>query len=610
MTADTPSTEQGLVATRSHGPESTYVVETTPAGPILSGSKAPLARAQKETFIRTLGLSDLAVIGLLTTAWLMAFVSFWTWWLEPEHRVGWAGLIMNSVLLFYLSYLPSYFLVVVNRLRQVNPDLPLPALRTAFVVTKAPSEPWEVAAGTLTAMLRQRFPHPYDVWLCDEDPAHEVIQWCRDHGVKLSSRRDAEDYHRSTWPRRTKCKEGNLAYFYDHWGYSDYDVVVQLDCDHVPAGTYLAEMVRPFSDPAIGYVAAPSVNDSNAASSWSARGRLHREATFHGPVQLGHADGLAPSCIGSHYAVRTQALATIGGLGPELAEDFSTSFLLTSAGWRSAFAHTAEAHGDGPHTFAAMVTQEYQWSRSLVMLFFDMVPRHIARFSWPLRIRFLFALSYYPLLSVTTVAGLTLPIIAAVTGVPWVNVNYLEFLARWMLMPAFVLAITLLIRRRGLLRPSSAPIMSWENWLYAFARWPFIAWGTLAAVIQKVRPKPLHFRVTPKSREGLEPLPARLVMPYAVTSSVLAVAGILGELGTNAYGYVFLCLLGASCYAIVTVAVPLLHAIEAARSNNLPLAETLRFTVASSLTMAGFVLALVVTAIAAYPPYVLTFIGW
>ena len=32
-------------------------------------------------------------------------------------------------------------------------------------------------------------------------------------------------------------------------------------------------------------------------------------------------------CIGSHYAVRTRALREIGGLGPELAEDFSTSFL-------------------------------------------------------------------------------------------------------------------------------------------------------------------------------------------------------------------------------------------------------------------------------------------
>ena len=44
-------------------------------------------------------------------------------------------------------------------------------VRTAFVVTKAPSEPWALARRTLRAMLAQRFPHPYDVWLCDEDPS-------------------------------------------------------------------------------------------------------------------------------------------------------------------------------------------------------------------------------------------------------------------------------------------------------------------------------------------------------------------------------------------------------------------------------------------------------
>jgi cellulose synthase (UDP-forming) len=117
-------------------------------------------------------------------------------------------------------------------------------------------------------------------------------------------------------------------------------VVSQLDCDHVPSPTYLSEMVRPFSDPAVGYVAAPSVCDANAGSSWAARGRLHREATFHGAFQLGHSGGWAPACIGSHYAVRTRALRDIGGIGPELAEDFSTSFLFNAAGWQGAFAIT------------------------------------------------------------------------------------------------------------------------------------------------------------------------------------------------------------------------------------------------------------------------------
>jgi cellulose synthase (UDP-forming) len=591
------------------GPGSSAITGLTPGGPTFSGTTAPAIPAQDGTFVRTFDRTDRVVLGILTAGWIVAFVAFWAWWLQPDHRLGWAGLIINSVLLFYLSYLPSYFLVLVNRSRSINPNLAVAELRTAFIVTKAPSEPWPVARRTLAAMLAQSFPHAYDVWLADEDPTEEVLEWCRTNGVNVSTRRGVEAYHRTEWPRRTKCKEGNLAYFYDHWGYELYDVVAQLDCDHVPASTYLTEIVRPFSDPSIGYVAAPSVNDSNASESWSARGRLHREATFHGPFQLGHSDGLAPVCIGSHYAVRTKALASAGGLGPELAEDFSTSFLLTSAGWRSAFAHTAEAHGDGPRNFAAMVTQEFQWSRSLFMLFFNMLPRHIARFSWPLRIRFLFTLSYYPLLALTTAAGLALPVVAAVSGANWVNVNYFEFLARWMILSVFMIGATVYVRRKRLLRPVDAPIISWENWVYALARWPYVAWGVIAAVIQQFNPKPLSFHVTPKAQTGIEPLRTRLVLPYIVITGVMGVGALIGEGTTQAFGYVFLCLLGGISYAVVGLAIPLLHAAEAARSNSLPYVEALRATVAVPVALATTSAGVVIAAVAIYPSYVAPYFG-
>ena len=135
-------------------------------------------------------------------------------------------------------------------------------------------------------------------------------------------------------------------------GYDRYDFVSQLDADHVPEPTYLAEMLRPFADPTVGYVAAPSVCDANAATSWSARGRLYAEAALHGVLQAGYNAGFAPLCIGSHYAVRTAALRSIGGLGPELAEDFSTTVLMNAGGWRGAFAIDAIAHGDGPISVA------------------------------------------------------------------------------------------------------------------------------------------------------------------------------------------------------------------------------------------------------------------
>ncbi|MET9377387.1 glycosyltransferase family 2 protein [Streptomyces sp. NPDC002992] len=584
------------------------VVAISPDGPIL-GAPPRTVSTRADSFVSHFSRADRARVALLSAGWLAGLVWFWVWWLRPEHRVGWVGLVVNSALLLYLTVLPLHFVLAFLRMRRFNPKVAVPELRTAFVVTRAPSEHWDVARTTLRAMLDQTFPYPYDVWLCDEDPTEEIADWCRANGVLLSCRRGVAAYHRATWPRRTRCKEGNLAYFYDHWGYEYYDVVAQLDCDHVPRPDYLTEVVRPFADPAVGYVAAPSICDSNADTSWSARGRLYREASFHGPFQLGHSEGYAPLCIGSHYAVRTQALREIGGLGPELAEDFSTTFLLTSAGWQGAFAIDAEAHGEGPLTFAAMATQEFQWSRSLVVLFFGMLPKHLGRMGLRLHLRFGVIATYYPLLAATTVIGTALPPVAAVTGTSWIDVNYFVFLACFWGTSVWLILLMLLARRRGLLRPKDAPVLSWENWLFGLARWPFAVWGIGAALLQRLHPRPVTFKVTPKTRKGLEPLPLRLVLPHTLISCTLSSAAVVGELTGPAAGYVFLCILGALAYAVVTLAVASLHIVEAARGAGVRVHRAL-VTAWLPLLAGGVSLLPLSLAVVLYPVYLAGFVDW
>src|SRR5262245_44694766 len=167
-------------------------------------------------------------------AWALAVIYFWTWWLEPNHNIGEVSYLINSLVLAWLTAVPSYFLCLYARARLNHSDTELvPNTRIAMVVTKAPSEPWWVVRTTLEAMLAQDTGH--DTWLADENPAPETIDWCEAHGVRISTRKGIPDYHRTTWPRRTRCKEGNLAYFYDHYGYNLYDFVVQMDADHVPS---------------------------------------------------------------------------------------------------------------------------------------------------------------------------------------------------------------------------------------------------------------------------------------------------------------------------------------------------------------------------------------
>jgi cellulose synthase (UDP-forming) len=604
-----PRTDTGALQIQVRRLSRGRVAKATRHGPVISPATSS-RRLRRSTFSAALRPGDRLVVSIISVCWLACLANFWIWWLEPGHRTNLFGTVANSIVLFYLTCYPVFYVVAVNRLRNVNPDVTVPMLRVAFIVTRAPSEPWDVAKATLTAMLDQDFPLPYDVWLADEKPTAEILRWCSAYGVIVSTRNGIEEYHRPTWPRRTKCKEGNLAYFYDHWGYRSYDVVAQLDCDHKPSPTYLAEMVRPFSDPSVGYVAAPSVCDTNAAESWSARGRLHREATFHGAFQLGHSAGWAPACIGSHYAVRTAALRDIGGLGPELAEDFSTSFLLSSAGWHGAFAINAEAHGDGPTTVAAMLVQEFQWSKSLTVLFFKLVPPNLRRLSWSLRLRFLYALFFYSLLVTSTLGGALLAPVAAITGRQWVSVNYAAFLLHWWSLSVWLIMLTFLLRRRGLLRPPDAPVVSWENWLYTLARWPYIARGICSAIVYVIRPRAVTFKVTPKGKGGLESLPTRLIIPYLIISCAFSAAALTGEATNYAVGYVFLCLMGGLIYAVVSSLIPVLHAREMGRQAGLGTGAALRRTSVMPLIL-GLLSALpALYAAIHYPAYAEHVLHW
>ncbi|TKB41795.1 MAG: N-acetylglucosaminyltransferase, partial [Mesorhizobium sp.] len=149
--------------------------------------------------------------------WAMAVAFFWQWWVFGAIHTNMVGSILVTALLAWITLLPVYFITIFFNARRPHGRLRISAgSRVAMVVTKAPSEPFEVVAETLRAMLAQNVPH--DTWLADEDPSPATLAWCREHGVFVSTRKSRADYHRQSWPRRTRCKEGNLAFFYDHYG--------------------------------------------------------------------------------------------------------------------------------------------------------------------------------------------------------------------------------------------------------------------------------------------------------------------------------------------------------------------------------------------------------
>lgn len=500
-----------------------------------------------------LGPKRRIILMILTFFWSIALGLFWGFWFRQVDSVVLFGFIVNTFLILWTLLMPAYFFIFLLFIKVPNPDINLPSGKIAIVITKAPSEPISMLKKTLLAAKNQLI--KADVWLADEHPTTEMIDFCEMNQINISTRFGVSDYHRENWPRRTKSKEGNLTYFYDHYGYQNYDFVAQLDADHVPTPNYLTEIMKAFADSKVGYVSAPSICSGNSEASWTARGRLYAEAALHGPLQAGYAGaGVAPLCIGSHYAVRTSALKQIGGLGPELAEDHSTTLLMQAHGWKGVHALDALAIGDGPLTFADAMTQEYQWSKSLVKLFLTLLPKHIGNLSWKLKVQFVFCQLWYVIYALVMFLGVLVAPLALLTGIAWANVNYFQFIFYTTPLTLISLLIMYAVKRWQLLRPADSKIVSWEFVMFQLTRWPFVIQGIIDAFVEISGKKSEHIIVTPKGKVKAD-FDFKLIFPYVVIVFSTLIIILLNHSKQNVAGYEYLALIQSIWYfiAIITI---------------------------------------------------------
>jgi cellulose synthase/poly-beta-1,6-N-acetylglucosamine synthase-like glycosyltransferase len=537
----------------------------------------------------------------LIVLWVLALLWFWSWWLRQDHFVTVWGMFINSIVIGWTLILPAYYFFFVYRMKIANPELDPPVGSYAMVVTKAPSEPWSVVAKTLTAMLRQKFPYKYDVWLATETIDKEIASWCQKHHVYISCRDGVVSYQNSVFPRRARCKEGNLSYFYERAGGFDYDFISQLDADHAPTETYLLEMARPFADPTVGYVAAPSICDANSDESWVVRARLYVEASMHGSLQAGYCRDWAPMPIGSHYMVRKSALrslvhkrdgqvVSVGTLGPELAEDHTTGLAMNSAGWRGAFALNAIAHGEGAGSFADSVTQEFQWAVSLMRILLIWTKGYWPGLPLRLKLEYAFAQGWYPLYAVFMFIAFLFPIIALVTGQPWVDVLLPEFILRSLVLIFAGVIVLNFVKRNGWLRPVDAPLFSWEMVFFQFVRWPWILYACLQALIGVILKKEFTFRVTPKGYKGPKPLPFITVLPYIIIMLVEAGTAILVSNPEKAGGYYYFCIAYSLTYMVVLLSIISLHVKENRSKLDIPVVKYVGKPLAYAVIMAAYVM--------------------
>jgi cellulose synthase (UDP-forming) len=127
-------------------------------------------------------------LDLLLLTWVVTAIAFYVWWGWPSHVVNPWLFAFNTFVISWPIVMPAYAFHFVRRMRKPNPALGIPKeWRVAYIVTKAPSEPWEVARRSLEGMLADN-EISHDTWIADEDPSEETLAWCKAHRVRVSSR--------------------------------------------------------------------------------------------------------------------------------------------------------------------------------------------------------------------------------------------------------------------------------------------------------------------------------------------------------------------------------------------------------------------------------------
>ena len=110
---------------------------------------------------------------LIAGAWIIAATWFWLWWLDPGNVIGAGRYWIVTAAMAWIYGMQLYFVLIFLRAHKSSAPDPRPGQwRVAMIVTKTPSEPFEVVEKTLLAMLAQDYPH--DTWLADEDPSDQT----------------------------------------------------------------------------------------------------------------------------------------------------------------------------------------------------------------------------------------------------------------------------------------------------------------------------------------------------------------------------------------------------------------------------------------------------
>ena len=302
---------------------------------------------------------------------------------------------------------------------------PQAGTRVALLTTIVPScEPVEMVAVTLAAMRRVRHDGLVDVWILDEGDDPAVREVATRLGVMHFSRHGRPERNTAAGAFRARTKAGN----HNAWRVAHgarYDVVAQLDPDHVPEPDFLERTLGYFRDPDVAFVVAPQVYGNH--DGFVPHAAAQQSYVFAGLVQRG-GNGLgAPLLIGTNHVYRMAAWDRIGGYQDSIIEDHLTSLVVhtsvnpaTGRCWTGVYTPDVLAIGQAPATWGDFLRQQRRWAFGVWQIVLTASPRLMRLLTARQRLAYLFLQMFYPTVGLSWVVT-NLATVGYLLGVPSVT---------------------------------------------------------------------------------------------------------------------------------------------------------------------------------------------
>lgn len=228
------------------------------------------------------------------------------------------------------------------------------------------SEDVEIVRKTVLGALAIDYPADKKrVYILDDGRAEkfrarreQLRQMCAELGCTLLTR-DNNDH----------AKAGNINTALRRTGG---DLVLILDCDHIPVRHFLKDTVGFFYSPKVSLVQTPHwfYNPDPFERNLQTGGKIPvGNELFYKVLQKGNDFWNAAFFCGSAAVVRKSHLLEVGGIAVEtVTEDCHTSLRLHSLGYESIYYDKIMVAGLAPEKFSAYVGQQIRWARGMAQI--------------------------------------------------------------------------------------------------------------------------------------------------------------------------------------------------------------------------------------------------